>query len=231
MGREPRSKADRAAELTHFKRLGERLTELRKIKGLTPQDLADKLGVTRQYIYMIEKGRAKPSEERIREIGKALGELGDEFMATAMEFVEREFETKLREAGLSQEEIAQAAKRVSARAKQSVVSGDEPLRVARGKPATEDVLGALDSGEEVVAMEAFGEEGSAYDYAKSVRGEFERSERAGAPMVSASSRSAGPGASIQAGPYARILVDRPLTDDEQRALRDMAKVIAHLLQR
>ena len=38
-----------------------RITELRKTKHLTQQDLADLLGVTRQTIISLERGRYNPS--------------------------------------------------------------------------------------------------------------------------------------------------------------------------
>jgi transcriptional regulator with XRE-family HTH domain len=99
VGRKPKSANEKAEEQKHLRQLGEHLKELREAKNLTPQDLADKLGVTPQYIYMIESGKAKPSESRLNELARALGDLADEFLTTAIGHVEEEFATKLREAG------------------------------------------------------------------------------------------------------------------------------------
>ena len=132
MGRQPKSASEKADEQEHLRQLGEHLKELREAKNLTPQDLADKLGVTPQYIYMIESGKAKPSEKRLNELARALGDLADEFLTTAIGHVEDEFAAKLKEAGLSPSEIKEAAHRVSASVKEDVISGREPLRVSRG---------------------------------------------------------------------------------------------------
>lgn len=209
--------------------MGEHLKELREAKNLTPQDLAAKLGVTPQYIYMIESGKAKPSESRLNQIARALGDLADEFLTTAIGHVEEEFAAKLREAGLSPSEIEEAASRVSARVKEDVLSGKEPLRVSRGDASEDDIWGALQGGEDIVAMglqEPSGTYGSkASDYAKSVRGKFK--EKARKQTASVGART--PGQFIEAGPNARIVTNRPLTREERKALQDIGRVIEHLL--
>ena len=235
MGRKRKSASEKAEEQKHLRQLGEHLKELREAKNLTPQDLADKLGVTPQYIYMIESGKAKPSESRLNELARALGDLADEFLTTAIGHVEEEFATKLREAGLSAAEIEEAARRVSARVKEDVVSGKEPLRVSRGDAPEEEIWGALDNSEDIIAMSADKSPGtvgssSASAYARSVRDEFE------APIKKrVSSRSRPPsrtsGQVVQAGPYARIEVNRSLSREERRALQDIGRVIEHLLNR
>jgi len=234
MGRKPKSASEKAEEHKYLKQLGEHLKELREAKNLTPQDLADKLGVTPQYIYMIESGKAKPSESRLNELARALGDLADEFLTTAVSYVEDEFAAKLKEAGLSPAEIEEAARRVSARAKEDVVSGDEPLRVARGQAPEEEIFGALQNREEIVAM--IGESSGSYDlgasdYAKSVQSEF----KAKAPNKSTSHRAGSKvrrsGQIVKAGPNAHIVIDRSLTREERKALQDIGRVIAHLLTR
>ncbi|KUK17583.1 helix-turn-helix transcriptional regulator [Thermococcus sibiricus] len=47
-----------------------RLRELRELKGLTQEDLAKTLGVTRQTIIAIEKGKYNPSLELAFKIAK-----------------------------------------------------------------------------------------------------------------------------------------------------------------
>ena len=44
----------------------------REKKGMTQQELADKVGVVRQTISMIEMGQNKPSVELAKKIGKVL---------------------------------------------------------------------------------------------------------------------------------------------------------------
>jgi len=236
MGRERRSAKARAEETKHLKRLGKHLKELRETKNLTPQDLADKLGVTPQYIYMIESGNAKPSERRLNELAAALGDLADEFLTTAVERVEDEFAARLKEAGLSPEEIDEAARRVSARVKENVVLGNEPLRIARGPASEEDIWRAMEGGEDIVAMETLGshmpDKASASDYARSVKDDF-----GAAP--SGATAAAGPRSQsrrrteqmVTAGPEARIIVNRKLSRKEFRALQDIGRVIEHLLKK
>ena len=235
MGRKPKSASEKAEEQKYLRQLGEHLKELREAKNLTPQDLADKLDVTPQYIYMIESGKAKPSESRLNELARALGDLADEFLTTAIGHVEEEFATKLREAGLSAAEIEEAARRVSARVKEDVVSGKEPLRVSRGDAPEEEIWGALDNSEDIVAMSATPPgEGrtaqSASAYARSVRDQFDApgKRRSSAPPRPKSRQS---GQVVHAGPYARIEVNRSLSREERRALQDIGRVIEHLLNR
>lgn len=49
------------------------LKEARQDKGLTQQQLADKLGITRQTISHIECGRIKPSIDNAKAIANVLG--------------------------------------------------------------------------------------------------------------------------------------------------------------
>ena len=233
MGREPKSASEKAEEQRYLVRLGKHLKELREIKHLTVRDLADKLDVKPQYIYMIEKGRAKPSERRLNQLASALGDLADEFLATAVTRVEDEFTAKLTEAGLSPTEIEEAARRVSARAKRDVVSGKEPLRVTRNHAPEGELFDALPDGEEIVAMDSLslGEDVSAYSYAESLKDEFEESVPPTAQALTGQFDTQSTGRPIEAGPDASIVVNRPVTREERKALQDIGRVIAHLLKR
>lgn len=53
--------------------LGERLHRLRKLRGLTQGELANRLGVSKPTVWAWEQGRARPIEERIEAIADALG--------------------------------------------------------------------------------------------------------------------------------------------------------------
>lgn len=53
--------------------LGERLHRLRKLRGLTQGELASRLGVSKPTVWAWEQGRARPIEERIDAIARALG--------------------------------------------------------------------------------------------------------------------------------------------------------------
>jgi transcriptional regulator with XRE-family HTH domain len=51
---------------------GEKLKELRTLKGYTQEQLADILGLNRHYIIAIEKGRRTPSLATLERIANAL---------------------------------------------------------------------------------------------------------------------------------------------------------------
>lgn len=53
--------------------LGERLHRLRKLRGFTQGELANRLGVSKPTVWAWEQGRARPIEERIEAIAEALG--------------------------------------------------------------------------------------------------------------------------------------------------------------
>lgn len=54
-------------------KLGKRIKELRKEKGLTQIDLAAKIGIDRSYLGFIERGERNVSFDVMAEIAKALG--------------------------------------------------------------------------------------------------------------------------------------------------------------
>ena len=54
-------------------RFGERVRELRRVKGLSQEELAFKTGVHRTYLGGIERGERNPSLRNIAAITKALG--------------------------------------------------------------------------------------------------------------------------------------------------------------
>lgn len=53
--------------------LGERLHRLRKLRGLTQGELANRLGVSKPTVWAWEQGRARPIDERLEAIAEALG--------------------------------------------------------------------------------------------------------------------------------------------------------------
>lgn len=65
------------------------LRDLRERALLTPEELAEKVGVTRQAIYLWERGEARPTIKHIRELVKALSKTPDEIF-TAIEESKKE---------------------------------------------------------------------------------------------------------------------------------------------
>jgi putative transcriptional regulator len=62
--------------------LGDNLTRIRKEKGLTQEELADKIGVAKQNISRIERYGAMPTAYTLHKISKALDVPVDEFFNT-----------------------------------------------------------------------------------------------------------------------------------------------------
>ena len=216
MGRTPRPEAEKAREQARLERIGRSLKALRKSKGLTAQDLADQLGVKSQYIYMIESGRARPTERRLKELANALGGASAEaFLEVAVTQVEAEFADRLRTAGLSPAAIEDSAKRVAERAVLDV--------------STEESLDDLDFDEVDRAAPGIADRSSALGYAASVADDFESGvrETRGARRWVRGTR----GHAIAAGPDAHIVVQRPLTTAEREALTDVAKIVERLLDK
>ncbi len=55
-------------------RMGQRITALRKLEGISQQELADRAGLTRQHIGRIEKGElVSVAHVTIQQIAEALG--------------------------------------------------------------------------------------------------------------------------------------------------------------
>jgi len=75
---EPGAEADGAAKVQGVaaiggETLGERLHRLRKLRGMTQGELAEKLGVSKPTVWAWEQDRARPIEDRIEPIAQALG--------------------------------------------------------------------------------------------------------------------------------------------------------------
>ncbi len=63
------------------KQFGEKIRELRTIRGLSQEDLAFKSGVHRTYLGGIERGERNPSLKNISAIAEALGvDISDLFL-------------------------------------------------------------------------------------------------------------------------------------------------------
>jgi len=58
--------------MTPIKRLAMKLRTLRRDRFMTQEDLADKAGVTREYIARLEAGRYDPSLSTLEKLAKAL---------------------------------------------------------------------------------------------------------------------------------------------------------------
>lgn len=55
------------------KKFGQRIQKLRTEKGLTQEDLADKIGVDRSYMGFLERGEKNATLDKIIKLANALG--------------------------------------------------------------------------------------------------------------------------------------------------------------
>jgi transcriptional regulator with XRE-family HTH domain len=60
--------------------LGERLARLRKERGFTQTELADKIGILQNLVSAYERGRLRLSADMVIRFSKALGVRGDEIL-------------------------------------------------------------------------------------------------------------------------------------------------------
>ena len=67
-------------QLSDDKTIGERISEIRKIKGLTQLELADKVGITRDLLCSYEIGRARIFGEMITKIAVILEVSSDKLL-------------------------------------------------------------------------------------------------------------------------------------------------------
>ena len=58
----------------HAERMGQRITALRKLEGISQQELADRAGISRQHVGRIEKGElVSVAYVTIQQIAEAMG--------------------------------------------------------------------------------------------------------------------------------------------------------------
>lgn len=60
-------------EIEERQRIGQRIADLRKEKGLTQQDIADRTGIQRNHISRIEAGKYSVGFDTLQSIAEALG--------------------------------------------------------------------------------------------------------------------------------------------------------------
>lgn len=66
------------------------LATIRKCKGFTQQELADKIGITRQQISAIETGQSRPSVDTAKLIATELGIRWDYFFTSPNNIIPQE---------------------------------------------------------------------------------------------------------------------------------------------
>jgi len=68
-----------------FKRIGQRIKEIRKMKEMSQAELAEAIGISTKYISLIETGNKRPSLTTLVKIGNVLGVTVDSFLYAQQE--------------------------------------------------------------------------------------------------------------------------------------------------
>lgn len=227
---------------------------LRKDEGLTLQQLADRLGVTPQYLSKIQRGEFRPSEARLRELAAALHADPVEFLARAGVIAQetkdilttrpqpyaallRQVEArrgrareqlagKLESGGLPEQAVDAVLAQLPDAQVASIMRGEEPLEIRRS--------------DEVSAAALAARRDAAFEI--SPPGEARRLPGASASdYLSAVAAEFGKGKQqrrvrqettktrIEAGPRARIEVSGAVTAEQRSLLESLAAVIAKAL--
>ena len=63
--------------------IGPRIRRLREERGWSLTELAERAGISRSYLYQIERGESTPTQEKIDQLAKALGALPSELFGEA----------------------------------------------------------------------------------------------------------------------------------------------------
>lgn len=96
--------------------LPKRISQRRKLQGLTQTLLAERVGITQAFLAEIEKGRKRPSLEVLEKLCDALGCSADYLLGIPpgrpyMAFKEDEAQTSLMNRGISAEMLNELAER------------------------------------------------------------------------------------------------------------------------
>lgn len=88
-----------------FEKIGDHIQAKREAKGMTQDELADALGVSKSTISLYESGGRKPTFDRMTQIAQLLDTPVSEFLDLDAPRKEKSIETTLRAEGLSREDI------------------------------------------------------------------------------------------------------------------------------
>jgi transcriptional regulator with XRE-family HTH domain len=116
--------------------IGQRIKDLRVARGLTLQELADKVGVAPSHVFHVESGDKVPSEELAVKLARALRDDEDLYRAWARARSRSDFYTAVESAGVLAEYMRSA--------KQAMVEGPVRREATQEQWERPQVYGALD---------------------------------------------------------------------------------------
>ena len=117
----------------------EKLVKLRKMKGLTQDDFASAVGVSRQAVYKWESGQSYPEVAKLIEIKMLLGISIDDLLDESYEVVVPEKKKRRRLSKQAQAEIEQAVRREMGEEVEETPAVAEPAPAAPVAPAPKKV--------------------------------------------------------------------------------------------
>lgn len=89
--------------MNNFEKIGEFIKQKREDKGLTQDDLASKLGISKPTVSLYESGERKPTLDRLIELAKILDTPLSHFLALGSPEVD--IDVALRAQGMSSEDV------------------------------------------------------------------------------------------------------------------------------
>ena len=117
----------------------EKLVKLRKMKGLTQDEFASAVGVSRQAVYKWESGQSYPEVAKLIEIKMLLGISIDDLLDESYEVVVPEKKKRRRLSKQAQAEIEQAVRREMGEEVEETPAVAEPAPAAPVAPAPKKV--------------------------------------------------------------------------------------------
>ena len=244
-------------EFMNSKNFGKALREIREEGNITLRGLAKETGIDAAYLSRVERElNPAPKAEVIQKIAQMLCNIQqldtaecEKLKRTLLESSEQladhsdlirdlkhRFADRLRDEGIEESYIINAIKQVSLEAMENVLSGEEPLKIARKKSFSKDFINKMkEPGEEVLMMGVEPEmliphfsSDSASDYINQNLDKFKRIEPTSLHSFKKSQKPKK--TSFQAGFRAVIEVEGDLTSDQEEQLRSITTLVRSILK-
>ena len=244
-------------EFMNSKNFGKVLREIREKGNISLRGLAKETGLDVAYLSRVErKLNPAPKAEVIQKIAQTLCNIqkletaeceklkrtllqSSEQLADHSDLIrdlKHRFADRLRDEGIEESYIINAIKQVSLEAMENVLSGEEPLKIARKKSFSKDFINKMKEPDEEVLMLGVEPEmlsapfssDSASDYINQNLDKFKRIEPTSLHSFKKSQKPKK--TSFQAGSRAVIEVEGDLTSDQEEQLRSITTLVRSILK-
>ena len=246
-----------STEVNMKNKFGSALRKTREKGNISLRSLAKEAGLDAAYLSRVERElNPAPKAEVIQKIAQTLCNIQqldtaecEKLKRTLLESSEQladhsdlirdlkhRFADRLRDEGIEESYIINAIKQVSLEAMENVLSGEEPLKIARNKSFSKDFINKMkEPGEEVLMLGAEPEmlsapfsSDSASDYINQNLDKFKRIEPTSLHSFKKSQKPKK--TSFQAGSRAVIEVEGDLTSDQEEQLRSITSLVRSILK-